>query len=188
MKGINLLPWREQLREEKKRQFLTILIGAVIIAALIMIFIHVSFAKMIHAQKSHNRYIQQEVSKLDRKIRTINELKKHKAALLARMAIIQELQEERSQIVRLFDEIVNVLPKGVYLSKIERKNNLITLEGIAESNTNISQLMRRINNNVAALGHSVLSEIKTDNTSGRRKNEFKLELSLIKNTPVDGVE
>lgn len=179
MTKINLLPWRENLREERKRQFLTTLTASAIFAILIMVLVHLAVANKIGSQQSRNRFLEQEVQLLNKKISEIKILKERKAALLARMAIIQELQGDRSKVVRLFDEIVNVLPKGVHLVTIERRDDFILLEGKAESNTNVSNLMRNIDKS-PWLARSMLSEIKSGSKDSKHVNDFKLQLSLIK--------
>ena len=91
------------------------------------------------------------------------------------MDIIQELQRNRSKIVHIFDEIIEVLPQGLYLQSVKREGDVITLLGHAESNTNVSDLMR----NVSAspwLAEPVLNEIKTDDVKGQRTSDFKLQL------------
>lgn len=179
MTQINLLPWREKEREDKKRHFFVILGGAVVTSMLIMILSHVTFEKQIGHQLERNTQLEKEIKVFDRQIAAIAQLKKTKAALIARMKIIQELQANRPQAVHLFDEIVRVLPQGVHLSKIIRKGDIVTLVGQAESNTNVSDLMRNIEAS-RWLVSPILSEIKKDgNEKNQKLNAFSLQMVII---------
>ncbi len=175
MTQINLLPWRETLREERKREFLFMLGGACAFTALIMFFSHMMVNGWVEHQQERNVIVQQEINLLNDQIKEIREIKKEKEALLTRMDIIQDLQSNRSKIVHIFDEIVEVLPHGIYLKTIKREGNVITLLGQAESNTNVSDLMRSVSSS-PWLAEPVLNEIKTEETEGQRKSDFKLEL------------
>ena len=173
MAHINLLLWREQLREERKKDFFVMLFGSGVMSVLIMLLVHLSMASRIDTQLEHNTLLTTEIKILGEKISKINQMKKLKAALIARMAIIQELQTNRPQVVHIFDDLVKVLPKGVHIFEIIRKGNIVTLSGFAESNTNISSLMRNINKS-SWLERPILSEIKTEDKNGKRKSEFRL--------------
>ncbi len=159
MATINLLPWREVQREERKREFFILLGVGAGTAALILLIVHLVFAGFISAQKSRNRLLKSEIKVLDKKIASIDKLKKEKDALIARMNIIQELQTSRPLSVKLFDTIVDVMPNGVILLKVERKSENMVVEGEAESNTQVSELMRRIEQSIW-LYKPKLSEIK----------------------------
>lgn len=179
MPNINLLPWREELREDRKKIF-NITFGLTIGGGLLlMIFIHWIISEKINLQQDRNRYLTQEIHLLDQKIMAIRSLQKQRSNLLERMVIIEKLQNDRARIVHIFAEIVNILPEGIYLKKISRQENTITFEGIAESNTNISNLMRNIDNS-SWLARSALNEIKLDTVSGKNENQFKLHLSSLK--------
>lgn len=142
MANINLLPWREQLREQRKKDFGIALGVTVVAAALILFGVDRFFNASIDNQNDVNAYLRDQTKLLDQKIVEIRELQEQKEALTARMTVIQELQGNRPVIVRLFDELVRTLPEGVYYNSITRVNDLISLEGVAESNSRISALMR----------------------------------------------
>ncbi len=175
MTQINLLPWRENLREERKREFLVMLGGACAFTALLMFFSHMMVNGWVAHQQERNLMVQQEINLLNEKITEIREIKKEKEALLTRMDIIQDLQHNRAKIVHIFDEVVEVLPHGIYLQTIKREGDVITLLGHAESNTNVSDLMRSVSSS-PWLAEPVLNEIKTDDVDGQRKSDFKLQL------------
>lgn len=144
MAKINLLPWREELRKEKQKNFLIGLGVTVAIAAVLVFVQDMRLNSAIENQQSRNQFIQQEIATLDAKIKEINELKKKKKELLARMKVIQDLQGNRPVIVRVFDELVRQLPDGVYFTSLSMKGDMITIQGVAESNNRISGLMRQL--------------------------------------------
>ncbi len=144
MARINLLPWRELERKKRQREFGFIVVGAVLLTLLAGVYSHIYINGLIDSQNQRNALLKNEISMLDKKIKEIKELEKVKANLLARMEIIQQLQVSRPQIVHLFDELVNTLPDGVYLTRIEQKGGVITIEGHAQSNARVSAYMRNI--------------------------------------------
>ena len=135
MTSINLLPWREQAREERKRNFFAALGASALLAMVLVMLVHTHYAGKVAHQLKRNQMLEHEVRLYDRKITKIKALKKLKQMLTARMEIIASLQASRPQVVHLFDEVVNFLPEGLYLSKIERKANNLIINGHAESNT-----------------------------------------------------
>jgi len=141
---INLLPWREIRRREKDRQLLSASIGVWILAALVVFYAQWYMNDTIDHQKNRNSYLRSEISKLDKQITEIEDLKRRKAALLARMEIIQKLQSDRTKIVHVFDDLVRKLPKGVYLTQFSKKSNAMALEGFAQSNARVSSLMNSL--------------------------------------------
>ncbi len=173
MTRINLLPWRETQREESKRQFFAGLGVSVVATALVLLIIHMMINGRINHQNERNGLLTREITTLDHKIRQIKALKKQKEVLLTRMVIIQDLQANRPLIVHVFESLVKMLPKGVHLKRVKRVNDLITLYGNAESNTNVSKLMRNIDQS-SWLTKPVLSEIKTDKVNGKYVSEFIL--------------
>jgi type IV pilus assembly protein PilN len=141
---INLLPWREIRRQEQDRQLLSASIGAWLLMGLTVFYGWYYMNGLIDHQNKRNDYLTAEISKLDEKIAEINRLKERKQALIARMEIIQQLQQDRTQIVHVFDDLVRKLPKGVYLTGLAKKNKQITLKGMAQSNARVSHLMNNL--------------------------------------------
>jgi len=144
MAHINLLPWREELRREQQRQFLTILVLSVILMGLIILAVHLRLAGMIDHQESRNQYLQSEINKVEKQIKEINQLEKDKARLLARMDVIQQLQRNRPEVVHLFDEIARIIPDGIHLDSLKQSNDKLVLNGVAQSNARVSAFMRNI--------------------------------------------
>lgn len=142
--NINLLPWREELKIQKKIEFLMMLCLAFISTAGLIICIHMIISRQVDFQNDINNYLKAELCKLDQQIIEIQNLEKEKKQLLAKMQIIQRLQTSRPQIVELFDGIVRILPQGLYLTNLSRTGNRILIDGKAESNTRVSTFMRNI--------------------------------------------
>jgi type IV pilus assembly protein PilN len=176
MAHINLLPWREELRKQKQQQFAVVSAGTAIMGGLLVLLAHMQMNGLIDNQNQRNRFMQQQIAELDKKIARIKDLEKTKAALLARMDIIQQLQHSRPQSVHLMDQLVYTLPDGVYLNKITQKGNALTLEGIAQSNARVSAYMRNIDKS-QWMAQPKLDVIETKDKERKRTAEFVLRAS-----------
>lgn len=146
MANINLLPWREEQRKEKTRQFTSMMGFSVFLTIAVFLLIHVTISGQISHQQKRNKILQDEISRLDVALKEIEGLEETKEKLLSRMDIIQSLQQKRPQIVHLFDEIVRTVPEGIYLTGIKQSGTGININGIAESNGRVSAYMRNIDN------------------------------------------
>lgn len=144
MARINLLPWREQLREERKKQFLSILVLIVIVAGLLVFLGDRTLNAQISDQNARNEFLRKEIRLLDGRIKEIEQLQAQRTQLLDRMKIIQDLQGNRPIIVRVFDEMVRTLPDGVYFTSVNMKGSVVSIKGGAESNSRVSNLMRQM--------------------------------------------
>lgn len=144
MAKINLLPWRQELRKQRQQEFIAFLMAVVIVAAGIVLVGHMALSTQVSGQEERNAYIKSEISKLDGQIKEIDELQKRREELLGRMKVIQDLQGRRPVIVRIFDELVRVIPDGVYFTKLERTGDVFRLSGVAESANQVSALMRNL--------------------------------------------
>lgn len=142
MARINLLPWREQLREERKQQFLVTLVGVLIIAGGIVFLADQYLSAEIEQQNARNEFLRKEISALDSRIKEISELKTRRQQLVERMKIIQDLQGNRPIAARVFDQLVRTLPDGVHFTDLKMVGQSISVEGAAESNNLVSSLMR----------------------------------------------
>lgn len=183
MARINLLPWREELRKEKQKNLLTVLGIAVACTAVIMAGVHIYFVDRIDFQNRRNTYLTGEIALLDNKIKEINELESTKRNLQARLDIIQHLQSSRPEIVHLFDELVQTIPDGVYLTKVSQKGGTISLVGVAQSNARVSNYMWGLDKS-EWLTNPRLSVIKTTENAGQRSSNFTLDVSQAsKNKP-----
>ena len=144
MARINLLPWREQLREERKQRFLVAMVAFIGLGAGLVFLAAQYLNAQIENQMARNEFVRKEIAVLDARIKEISELKTKKEQLLERMKIIQDLQGNRPVIGRVFDQLVRTLPDGVYFSSVKMAGKAITIEGAAESNNRVSNLMRNL--------------------------------------------
>ena len=144
MARINLLPWREQLREERKKEFLTILALVVLFAGALVFLGDRYINGRIDHQNERNAFLKKEITLLDARIKEIEELQARRAQLLDRMKIIEDLQGKRPIIVRVFDELARTLPDGGYFTELAMKGAELSVKGGAESNSRVSNLMRQM--------------------------------------------
>ena len=145
MPRINLLPWREDQRRERKLAFLVAMGGGTIAAIVVAFAAYLLMGSMVDAQQHRNEMLRAEIKQLDKQIEEINDLENSKQKFIARMEIIEKLQRSRPQIVHLFDEIVRTLPDGVYLTSVKQTDkSRLKFEGVAQSSTRVSAFMRNI--------------------------------------------
>lgn len=144
MPRINLLPWREAERKRKRQEFYLSLGAAVATAALVVLLGQWQMSAAIKHQQARNDYLTSEIAALDKQIEEINGLDAQKRRLLARMEIIERLQRSRPEIVHIFDEIVRILPEGVYLNYLKQSGGRFEFRGVAQSSTRVSTFMRNI--------------------------------------------
>ena len=146
MPRINLLPWREAERKRKRQEFFLSIGAAIATAGLVVLVGRWQMSASIEHQQERNRILTEEIALVDKQIEEILGLEKQKAKLLARMEIIETLQRSRPEIVHVFDELVRVLPEGVYLTYLKQSGNRIEIRGVAQSSTRVSAFMRNIDN------------------------------------------
>ena len=184
MAKINLLPWREAHRAEKKKEFIT-LICVVLVAAVVVAF---GWDRVVNGQisnqESRNQLLKSEIAKLDKQVEEIRELKKRRKDLLDRMQVIQELQGNRPEIVKLFDEFVRAVPDGVYFTKMTLKGDRVSLEGFAESNNRVSALMRKLDASYK-FSEPNLTKVQANDTLGEDGSRFEMRVKVI-TAPVEG--
>ncbi|WP_462321368.1 PilN domain-containing protein [Halochromatium sp.] len=187
MARINLLPWREQQRRRRKRDLAIVAAAALGSALLIGVLLKIQLDAMIDAQRARNVYLEGQIAILNRRIREVNELEKKKADLLARMGVIQDLQESRPEIVHLLDQLVDVVPAGVFLIELEQEGGRITVEGRAQSNARVSALMRNIESS-AWIGKPELLLIENKDETGTGFSHFRLRFDQRRPEPPGGDE
>jgi type IV pilus assembly protein PilN len=174
---INLLPHREDRRKRARQHFallagLTAALGVAIVGV-----VHVFNAQRISAQGERNAFVKTEIAKLDKQIDEIKKLKDEIAALLARKQVIETLQADRAQTVHLLDELVSVMPEGIYLRTFRQRGMKVNVVGYSQSNARVSTLMRNIESS-PWLERPELVEIRAANVDKKRVSEFNLNFSL----------
>jgi len=145
MPMINLLPWREELRQKRKKDFLLAALGAVLMGAALTFGTKFYFQQQVSYQEARNNLLRNEITELDAKIADIRELESRKARMIARMEIIEELQTSRPEAVHLMDEAVEILPEGTHLTALRQQGARIEIAGITQSSTRVATLMRNVN-------------------------------------------
>ena len=179
---INLLPHREEKRKAQKVQFIAFSVIAVTLGALIVGFVHITIMAQIDYQESRNTYLKKEIVVLDKQIDEIKKLRDQTKSLLARKTVVENLQSTRADVVHLLDQMLRILPDGVYLKSLKQKGDQIDLVGYAQSNARVSTLMRSIDDS-PWLEKPTLIEIHAVTVSGARLNEFSLNFNLKKQLP-----
>jgi len=170
---VNLLPWREELREERKREFLNVLVGVIVVAGLIIFGFDRYYSAAIDRQTARNDFMNKEIKVLESQIEEIKNLQQKRNELLARMQVIQELQGNRPIIVRMFDELARRLADRVFFDKVELKGKTITIHGIAESNNRVSSQLRNFDES-QWFDKPNVTEITADPTFGPQASKFSL--------------
>ncbi|MFT4631069.1 MAG: type IV pilus assembly protein PilN [Candidatus Pseudothioglobus sp.] len=172
---INLLPWREELREERKQEFLKVLGGVALLGALVVFAGMQYFKGEIESQDDRNGFLTAEIKVLESRIAEIKLLQQKRNELLARMKVIQELQGNRPVIVRLFDELARRLADRVYFTSLSYNGKSISVDGVAESNNRISSQLRNFDES-EWFDKPNVTGIVADPKSGPQASRFKLEV------------
>jgi type IV pilus assembly protein PilN len=182
MVRINLLPHREQKRQARQRQFVSLAIGLAVLAVAVVGLVHIVIATRIDDQNGRNSLLKTEIAKLDEQIKEIDRLRDQTQALLARKQVVETLQANRTEAVHLLDQLVRQLPDGVYLKSVKQSGAKVTLDGYAQSNARVSTLMRNIENS-PWLTAPELIEIRSVALDKQKVNEFTLALQIKRAQP-----
>ncbi len=180
MPKINLLPWREEERKKRQRDFGVAMAGAVVAGIAVVMLTMLAYSQMISSQNSRNERLGREIAELEKQIVEIDNLERQKERLLARMEIIDQLQKSRPEIVHLFDEIVRQLPEGVYLTGLKQTGSRIEIRGVAQSSTRVSALMRRIDEESEWLSNSHVERVETTQSGNSRQANFVLYATQVR--------
>jgi type IV pilus assembly protein PilN len=178
MPRINLLPWREELRQKRKKEFLVAAAGAVLVGVALTFGAKLFYQGLISNQESRNETLRAEISELDKQIDEINGFEAQKARLLDRMEIIDQLQRSRPAAVHLMDELVAILPAGVHLTEVEQTGRKVELTGNTQSNGRVSSLMRNVDQS-EWLRTPVLGGIETTGSGPVAEGEFRLNVEQV---------
>jgi len=170
---INLLPHREIKRAARRRQFNFMLAAALAVGLGVFAVGHTIISARQSNQESRNQYLQDEITKLDKQIGKINEIKQQTQNLLERKQVVETLQSNRTEVVHLFDEMIHRLPEGLYLKSFKQAGDVITLDGYTQSSARVSSLMRNLEDS-PWFEQANLVEIKAATVNNLRANEFVL--------------
>jgi type IV pilus assembly protein PilN len=176
---INLLPHREVRRKAQQRQFGFLAVIAAVVGIAIVTLVHGFLAQRIDNQQARNRYLDGEITKLDKQIDEIKKLKEQTSQLLARKRVVESLQSNRTEAVRLLDQMVRQLPDGLYLKQVKQTGDIVNVTGYATSNARVSTLMRNFEAS-PWLEDPKLVEIKAIKVNNANLNEFNLNVKVTR--------
>lgn len=185
MTKINLLPWREERRKELQRQFFSIIAGVAMLSCACVYVVYSFYSSEIDYQNQRNKFVESKTAELETKITQIRELQARRDQIVDSMKVIQELQGNRPVIVRAMGAIAATIPEGVYYTKIEKKGNLYTMQGVAETNNKISKLMRNLESSEwfkSAVLETVVGGKPSDRDPDAEKSVI-FELKVMQETP-----
>ena len=174
---INLLPHRAVRRKAQQQQFFILAGMTVVLAAVIVLAVHTFFAGRIETQVERNKYLESEIVLLDKQIDEIRKLKEQTQALLARKRVVESLQTNRTETVRLLDQLVRQLPDGIYLKSVKQTGQKVNVVGYATSNARVSTLMRNFEASPWLESPSLI-EIKAVSIDNATLNEFNLNVMI----------
>lgn len=175
---INLLPHRELARAARRRQF-NILLGIAVVAGVLAVVIgHSLIAARQSTQEARNAFLEQEIARLDNQIGEIKKIREQTQALLERKQVVETLQSSRTEVVHLFDQMIRLLPDGLYLKSFKQEGRVITLTGYTQSSARVSTLMRNLEGS-PWFESAGLVEIKSVTVNNLRANEFVLTVRQI---------
>ncbi|MDP4527875.1 PilN domain-containing protein [Alkalimonas delamerensis] len=176
MAHINLLPWRQEARKEQQKQYITILSAVALMSFMLVFVISSIYSARLEGQQKRNQYLQGEINKLNRQIAEIRDLNETKNSLQQRMSLIAQLQGGRNQGTQIMDEVVRVVPSGVYLTSLEKRDNAILIHGRSESNNRLANMIRLVEDS-ALLSDPLLEFIETGR-SNQLLSDFKMHVRV----------
>jgi type IV pilus assembly protein PilN len=176
---INLLPHREVRRKQQQQQFFILLAFVIVVGGAVWFVVRSYLDEQFETQQARNKYLQDEIVKLDKQIAEIQKLKEQTAALLARKRVVETLQGNRAEVVHLLDQLVRQLPEGVYLKAVKQTGSRVTITGLTQSQARVSTLMRNLESS-PHLENPGLVEIKAVQVNRQRINEFIMNISITR--------
>ena len=185
MPRINLLPWRAEQRQRRKKEFLVALAGSLIVAVGVVYLSKLTVQGWTSNQQARNEVLKSEIKALDAQIAQISGLESQRDRLVARMQVITQLQRSRPEVVHLFDELVNAMPEGVHLTEVLQQGSRIQVKGNAQSSTRVSALMRNIDDSAWLKGPGLEGvDFVTEGTE--RNAQFRVFAEQVPIAAADG--
>jgi type IV pilus assembly protein PilN len=177
MANINLLPWRESLRVEQKKNYLTMVVALALGTLSLMFGLGTVVDNLISNQNQRNQFIEQQLTVLDGQIAKIKDTKEAKQAIGKRMALIEQLEASRNAVPKVLDELVKLVPPGLSFTSFSRTGNQIEVLGVSESNNRLADFMRRLEES-SVFSSGDLSSITADTSTSDSVSDFKLTFSI----------
>jgi type IV pilus assembly protein PilN len=184
---INLLPHRELARASRRRQFTVLLSIAVATGLVAVVLGHTVIAAQQSRQEARNAFLTQEIAKLDSQIGEIKKIREQTQALLARKQVVETLQSNRTEVVHLFDQMIRLLPEGLYLKSFKQAGDVVTITGYTQSSARVSTLMRSLDDSPWFESASLV-EIKAATVNNLRANEFVLTVKQTRQQAGDATD
>jgi len=185
MPRINLLPWRAELRQKRKKEFMVALAGSLIVAVGVIYLSKLTVQGWTSAQQGRNEVLRTEIAALEKQIQEISNLETQRDRLRARLQVITQLQRSRPEVVHLFDELVNAIPEGVYLTGVTQQGTRIEIKGNAQSSTRVSALMRNIDDSAWLKGPG-LEGVDFVTAGTERNAQFRVFAEQVPIAAADG--
>lgn len=177
MPYINLLPWRENARKEMQQQFIAILAGISAVVVFLVFLLNFYYSERLAGQQYRNDYLKSEISILNKRIREIKDLNQTKDNLNQRISLIEQLQSSRNLGTQVLNEVAAIVPAGIYLTKVEKKDNLILVTGRSESNNRLANMIRQIDQS-ELLSDAILESIVAGKKENSLLSNFKMTIKV----------
>lgn len=174
--NINLLPWREELKQKRQKQLRNAIFCGWVVACGAAFMMVKYWDGRINYQNERNQYLQNEITSLQEIIKEIEGLREKRDEIVERLEVIQELQADRAQIVHVFDDLVQKMPEGVYLDQVNKKGSSLDVQGFAQANARVSSLMRNLDAS-SWFQSPKLKIVKSTSQSGLELSQFNLSVS-----------
>ncbi|GAA4499247.1 PilN domain-containing protein [Pseudaeromonas paramecii] len=178
MSNINLMPWREVVKQREKTQFFILLGGSAFVAALLVLAVNMIFGQLVQGQVERNQFLTNEMVVLDTQLGEINQLKKRKKELIDRMKLIDELQQKRNLPVHLFNELPALVSNGVYLKSLDLAADNINVVGDTEAYSRVASMVRQIEKS-GWLGQPHISSIFSTGNKPIALSQFSAQFKVI---------
>ena len=185
MPRINLLPWRDELRQKRKKEFLLAILAAALVGGGLTFGTKLFYQGLIANQEDRNDMLRAEIAELDKQIEEIEGFEAQRDRLIERMTIIEELQVQRPEAVHLMDEIVDIMPSGVYLTEMAQQGRNVEVTGMTQSNQRISTMMRNIEDS-EWLREPGYPRIQTEGTGPGSEGLFSLPMKQVPSVEEEG--
>ena len=186
MPRINLLPWRDELRQKRKKEFLLAIVAAILVGGALTFGTKLYYQGLIANQEDRNDMLRAEIRELDKQIEEIEGFEALRDQLLERMAIIEELQALRPEVVHLMDELVDIMPSGVHLTEVTQQTRNVEVIGISQSNGRVSAMMRNVELS-QWLRDAWVPRIETTGSGAVAEGLFRMRMAQVPSVSEEGL-
>tara|TARA_B110000003_G_scaffold246358_1_gene256802 strand:+ start:4527 stop:5069 length:543 start_codon:yes stop_codon:yes gene_type:complete len=177
MTSMNLLPWRQVLRSRRKKQNIATIISAAVFAVSLVFVIALGLSLKIGKEQKNVQYVQDKISSLDKSLQEIKGLEGKKVELIGKINVLQGLHRQRADTAKIFDELVIAIPNNITVLNIKRTGDAVALTGFANSNSDVSMLMRNIERSTL-LANARLLEIEQQIIDDTITNQFYMDIQV----------